>query len=50
MKTYKLVNNEGCIMTIIKADSIKEAKGTFKESYSGDYKIVCEEDTHHVKL
>ena len=43
METYKLINYEGCIMATITADDFKEARSIFKESYSGDYKIVCTE-------
>ena len=47
METYKLINYEGCIMATVKATSIKEARSIFKESYSGDYKIVCTEQVFY---
>ena len=43
MEKYTLVNETGCVMATVKATSIKEARSIFKESYSGDYKIICTE-------
>jgi len=50
MKTYKLVNKNGCVLKSIETDNFKEARRIFKKDYWGVYKIVCEEDIHHVKL
>ena len=41
---FTLVNNEGCVMNTTMAKSFREARKNLKDFYTGNYKIVCEND------
>jgi hypothetical protein len=43
MKTYDLINNDGCLMDSIPATSFKKAREYFLQFFEGKYVILCDE-------
>lgn len=50
MKKYELLNNEGCFMEMVYEISWIKARKCFNQSYSGNYKLLCEGETKNVIL
>ena len=50
--TYKLINDDGCLMDKVSATSFAAARRYFAARYEGKYVIVCEEidDRRNVRL
>jgi hypothetical protein len=41
--TYKLVNDDGCLMASVQSTSMASARRYFNNYYEGSYVIVCGE-------
>ena len=50
MKTYQLINSEGCLMDKVEESSFKKAREYFAAKFVGEYSIVWEDDEKNVRL